>query len=591
MTLPENPAWGGLTRRELLKVGALGVAGGALTLSGLARMAADANQADAAVGIASRGARLADPRELALIPRARGVREGSLVVAESDVPLAGTSAHLSAYNGRVPGPLVRVRSGDKMRLRVTNDLVPGGANGLGVQRGATNLHTHGWHVSPSDPADNTMRSLEPGDSWTYEYDLTHQPAGSMGWYHPHVHGLVAEQLWAGLAGPLVVDDPDDTLGSFETHVLVLKDFGISGGRPAPYSSPMDFMLGKIGPVVTVNGQVDPRIDARPGSVQRWRLLNASTARFYRLALERHELWVIGTDGGLLDKPYAVRELLLSPGERADVLVKVAKTNATCRLLALPYSRGSMMGGMMGGGMMGGGATPQANILTLRSSGRGAGMSLPAVIDPAARRVDPQLGAAVRRSFVLGMGMGGMGMGGMAVQGTINGQSFDVDPLVCTLSAPRLRRSVGTLDDRQPHGHGPSLAPAHQPRPGGVDQRRRCGIRRPVHAGAGLEGHGHRAARRQRDATCPHQRLARHGHVPLPHRGARGHRHARAVGDRLMMSWNGDGVWGQPPVWGVGGWLLFFGLLLLGAAVVLLVSYVVRAGAARRRTGSSRAAAR
>lgn len=54
----------------------------------------------------------------------------------------------------------------------------------------------------------------------------------------------------------------------------------------------------------------------------------------------------------------------------------------------------------------------------------------------------------------------------------------------------------------------------------------------------------------------------------------------------MMSWNGDGVWGQPSVWGVGGWLLFFGLLLLGAAVVLLVSYVVRAGAARRRTGSS-----
>ena len=58
-------------------------------------------------------------------------------------------------------------------------------------------------------------------------------------------------------------------------------------------------------MVTVNGQVAPELAARPGTVQRWRLLNASTARFYRLALERHALWVIGTDGGLLDKPYAV----------------------------------------------------------------------------------------------------------------------------------------------------------------------------------------------------------------------------------------------------------------------------------------------
>jgi len=197
---------------------------------------------------------------------------------------------------------------------------------------------------------------------------------------------------------------------------------------------MDFMLGKVGPLVTVNGQVEPRIEARAGSVQRWRLLNASTARFYRLALERHQLAVIGTDGGLLDRPYAVRELLLSPGERADVLVKVAKTGGSYRLLTLPYSRGSMMGGGMGG-MMGAGETPQASLLTLRSSGRTARVSLPAVIDPAARRADPQLGAAVHRRFVLGMGMGGMAMGGMGMLGTINGQSFDVDPLVVRSTLP------------------------------------------------------------------------------------------------------------------------------------------------------------
>ena len=121
----------------------------------------------------------------------------------------------------------------------------GDANPLGEQRGATNLHTHGWHVSPADPADNVMRRLEPGDSYTYTYDLSRQPAGAMGWYHPHVHGLVAEQLWGGLAGPLVVDDPTDALSDYETHVLVLKDFTIVSGRPAPYASPMDYMLSLI----------------------------------------------------------------------------------------------------------------------------------------------------------------------------------------------------------------------------------------------------------------------------------------------------------------------------------------------------------
>jgi FtsP/CotA-like multicopper oxidase with cupredoxin domain len=214
----------GITRRDLLKIGAVGAVGGALTISGLAKMAADAGQAEAAVGAAAGGSRLADPGELALTTLAGGVREGSLTVAETDLRLGGSAARLLAYNGVVPGPLVRVRSGDALRLHLRNELAGGGANSLGEPRGVTNLHTHGWHVSPADPADNVMRRLDPGDSWTYTYDLGRQRAGTLGWYHPHVHGLVAEQLWGGLAGPLVVEDPTDALSGYETHVLVLKDF-------------------------------------------------------------------------------------------------------------------------------------------------------------------------------------------------------------------------------------------------------------------------------------------------------------------------------------------------------------------------------
>jgi FtsP/CotA-like multicopper oxidase with cupredoxin domain len=187
---------------------------------------------------------------------------------------------------------------------------------------------------------------------------------------------------------------------------------------------MDFMAGMVGPVVTVNGLVEPVLPARPGQVQRWRVVNASTSRFYRLRLEGHALRVVGSDGGLLDKPYRVEDLLLTPGERVDLLIKASSAPGTYRLATLPYSRGSMMGGMMGGGMMGGGmmggTLPAASLLALRVEGQPRRDALPSVVDPMARRAHPDLSRAVRRRFVLGMGMG---------RASINGRDFDVSPLV------------------------------------------------------------------------------------------------------------------------------------------------------------------
>jgi FtsP/CotA-like multicopper oxidase with cupredoxin domain len=79
-------------------------------------------------------------------------------------------------------------------------------------------------------------------------------------------------------------------------------------------------MGQEGNPVMVNSQVNPVLAIRPGQVQRWRIFNASTARFYRLSLEGHSLDVIGTDGGPLDRPYPVGEILVAPAERLDVLV-------------------------------------------------------------------------------------------------------------------------------------------------------------------------------------------------------------------------------------------------------------------------------
>lgn len=217
---------------------------------------------------------------------------------------------------------------------------------------------------------------------------------------------MAEQYWGGAVGALVTEDPTDALAGYETHIMILKDISLSAGRPEPHTMMMDYMHGKEGSIVTVNGLVNPVLQARPGQVQRWRVLNASNARFYKLSLQGHDIHLIGTDGGLLDHPYAMPYLLLSPGERADLLVRVSDTPGSYQLLALPYARRGMM------------SSTQVTLLTMASSGSPLVQSLPAVVNPDAMRpmIDPMM--YPHRQLTLSMMMG---------RGYINGQDFDVDP--------------------------------------------------------------------------------------------------------------------------------------------------------------------
>jgi FtsP/CotA-like multicopper oxidase with cupredoxin domain len=362
-----------------------------------------------------------DPELLLLDRSVPGIAEGWLTVGATSTWIAGQQAELLTYNGIFPGPTIAVKKGETLRLHVSNDLASnGGVNPLGFPRGATNIHTHGWHVSPEDPMDNSERRIEPGASWTYEFDLRRLKLGSLGWYHPHVHGLVAEQLWSGLAGALVVNDPNRALADYETHLFVLKDIELAGGEPDSYSYMPDFMMGKEGNTVTVNGAVNPVLSMRPGQVQRWRVVNASTARFYKLSLAGHSLHVVGTDGGLLDKPYAQSTLLMAPGERVDLLVKASSNQGTYKLLSLPYSR---VGMMMGGGGLN---AQQVTLLTLDVSGAPADDALPEYVRLRARRVSPDLSALPRRNFVLRMQAG---------RGTINGYDFDSQPYTVTSQLP------------------------------------------------------------------------------------------------------------------------------------------------------------
>ena len=145
------------------------------------------------------GALFKDPVEMPLT-RANGIVTCPGITPQiTRLPINGALTDLMTYNGSFPGPLVRLKRGEKWAMKFTNGLPPDGTkNIIGFTRGVTNIHTHGWHVSPSGTMDDVMRQFQPGQSGDHVYDTALQPGGTLCWYHPHIHGLVAEQVWGGL---------------------------------------------------------------------------------------------------------------------------------------------------------------------------------------------------------------------------------------------------------------------------------------------------------------------------------------------------------------------------------------------------------
>ena len=272
-----------------------------------------------------------------------GLLELNLEAREHLVNLGGKQAYLLTYNGQVPAPRLEAKAGDKVRIHFTNNLSQ-----------PTNLHYHGLHIAPTGKADNIFLHINPGEKFTYEFEIAPNQSAGTFWYHPHLHGLVAEQLFGGLAGLFIVRGELDEIPEIKAapeEFLVLQDFALDEEGRQFSSMHMSLMRGREGELITVNGRINPNFSLPAQGLLRLRILNASPSRFYRLMLENHSFYQIATDGNSLSEPIEVRELLLTPGQRADVLVKGDQELGEYRLLNLPYDRGSM--GMMGGrGMMG-----------------------------------------------------------------------------------------------------------------------------------------------------------------------------------------------------------------------------------------------
>lgn len=357
-----------------------------------------------------------------------GLVDLELVAQAWPGPLPGGPATVLTYNGRSPGPLLEVKAGDRVRLRLRNGLEE-----------PTNLHFHGLHIPPTGSADNVFVTVPPGGSTTYDFTIAPDHPGGLYYVHPHHHGHTADQVFGGLGGPLVVRGDLDRIpevAAATDTVLVLKDYaGPDDPGDAGMGMGMERMLGREGSLLTVNGALNPSLPIPSGGLLRLRLLNASNARPWRLALEGHRLVLIATDGVAVAFPEPLDELLLAPGERAEVLVQGNRPPGSYRLLDLPHPRRGHGGrGPMG---MGAAAAPLApqTLATLRYAGAVAPLPLPRALLPVAALPQPER----TRRFVLahgmdmggmgmGMGMGGMGRGraGMGMGFVINGRGFDPD---------------------------------------------------------------------------------------------------------------------------------------------------------------------
>ncbi len=223
-----------------------------------------------------------------------------------------------SYNGAsVLGPTLRLRTGDSVAISVTNELEE-----------TTTTHWHGADV-PAEDDGGPHSLIEPGKSWVADFDVI-QPAATL-WYHPHAHGSTAEHVYRGAAGLIIIEDDNPAAAALPATYGVDDIPVIIQDRNFTEDGQLDFAIddgdnGNLYDTLTVNGTINPYVEVPEGLV-RLRLLNGSQARIYHLSVEGANMTKIASDGGYLVSPVVLEQLVLAPGDRAEIIANVGMQSA------------------------------------------------------------------------------------------------------------------------------------------------------------------------------------------------------------------------------------------------------------------------
>lgn len=275
----------------------------------------------------------------------------TLAVDMGTVTLDWLNVMRRLYNDLYPAPTIKVRPGQRLNIRLVNNLqhpdftAPESRHLPLHQPNTTNLHLHGLHISPLEPQDNPFIAVNPGEEYSYYYEIDeNQPTGTF-WYHPHHHGSVAFQTESGMHGMLIVEDEQDSdISGFDDVQIVFSQFRYSepGGFITLQDTVQDDPAHRLDPAtegwlrnprngishMLVNGMLQPTLDIEAGVVKRFRMVNTAGLFLLGVSIEGEngtscEFLEIAVDGVYLQEPrepFLGRSLMLS-GSRIDWLVK------------------------------------------------------------------------------------------------------------------------------------------------------------------------------------------------------------------------------------------------------------------------------
>ena len=238
---------------------------------------------------------------------------------------SGKTVPAWGFNRQVPGPVLKAKKGDTLVVRIKNSLPE-----------PTIVHWHGIRLPAAmDGTGDVQQPIEPGQEFEYRFVV---PDAGTFWYHSHFNETV--QLERGMYGALIVEDDADPVFDRE-RVLVLDDMKLTADhnftRPGWFWERwVESHMGREGNTMLLNGREAPTLDMAAGQTERWRFINASSARYVLLSLGGQPFRMIGTDGGLLEAPRTLTEFLLSPGERIDVAAGPFAEGETFSIQSLPF---------------------------------------------------------------------------------------------------------------------------------------------------------------------------------------------------------------------------------------------------------------
>lgn len=253
------------------------------------------------------------------------------------------NTEILSYNGMSPPPIIRVRAGETLTLVLKNKM---GGSSLGIDNhndfrlpNTTNLHLHGVHMGGGYPGDDVKVTIEPGEEHEYRYEFAPNHMPGTHWYHPHFHGSTTLQTGQGVAGMIIVDDPDgylpDPIANMPEINLMIQHMDLENLQEAAGAS--GSVLWKEGSIdygnattetgntnlLLVNMQYVPKISVERGRWYRMRMVLSSVQE--GLAWEAPEgctLQLLAKDGIYLsDAPRTVETMILAPGNRADVAIR------------------------------------------------------------------------------------------------------------------------------------------------------------------------------------------------------------------------------------------------------------------------------